>query len=64
MANQMSPVEEKAADGILYVIVDSSMPLEDVREMLRVAQVEVMASKGCPWGADEESRTKSGFLTY
>ena len=64
MANQMSPVEVQAADGMLYVLVVPGTPLEDVRDMLRAGRVEVMASRGSLLGSDEESRTPDGFLTY
>ncbi len=61
MADQSSPIEVKAADAVLYVIVDPSMSLEDVREMLRVGGVEVIDSRGSPWGTDEDT---GGSLTY
>ena len=64
MANQMSSVEVQAADGVLYIIVNPSMPIEGVREILVAGRVEIMISKGSLPGADEESRTVDGFSTY
>ena len=63
MADQSSPVEVKAADGVLYVIVDPDTPIEDVRDMLKVGGVMV-ACRGCSWGVDEEPRTPDGLLSY
>lgn len=64
MANQLSPVEVQAADGVLYIIVDPSIPLEDVREMLRMGRVEMMNTQSSVWSSCEEYKTKGGFFTY